>query len=332
MTSEMLYELLGDIDESFAAESEIHRGPGKTIWLRWAAAAACLCLAAGAAIPMVGDASWWSDTTPAVDPNDRQETALPEQSDLRENANSVPGQMDPWEDADLIPVASVLEYNGAYYEVLRDPKALAVFGLPAGLSADMAGELLTCLELDGEGGYECVAYKTDAGLYRYASAAGDAVYMLWDGSVWYAAVFGSFISAEGDTACGLTELYRMYGVESAADIAAVTEVDWNREKALDKPVTDRRELEAFYAETERLTGYDNGAFQKQFFADVPEDAAARMHAALADDLRELRVETAEGLCFYLSFYPGFDWIYGGGTLSWYRMEEPLHTWFERNFG
>lgn len=47
MTSEKLYEILGDIDERYVEEAQEYHKVRKPAWLKWGAAAACLCLVAG---------------------------------------------------------------------------------------------------------------------------------------------------------------------------------------------------------------------------------------------------------------------------------------------
>ena len=44
MTSEQFYEILGHIDEQYLEEACQPSKCRKTAWLKWTAAAACLCL------------------------------------------------------------------------------------------------------------------------------------------------------------------------------------------------------------------------------------------------------------------------------------------------
>lgn len=53
MTNEKLYEVLGDINEKHVKEAREYRKAKKPVWLKWGAMAACLCLVAVFAIPMV---------------------------------------------------------------------------------------------------------------------------------------------------------------------------------------------------------------------------------------------------------------------------------------
>ncbi len=56
------------------------------------------------------------------------------------------------------------------------------------------------------------------------------------------------------------------------------------------------------------------------------------HTQFADDHRSLSIETTSGLRFYISVYPTFNWIYGNGAMTYYRMNEQISNWFERNIG
>lgn len=51
---------------------------------------------------------------------------------------------------------------------------------------------------------------------------------------------------------------------------------------------------------------------------------------LPNDRRNLRIETASGLRFFISFYPNYDWIEGGGTMSYFKIDNQMHGWIERN--
>jgi hypothetical protein len=61
-----------------------------------------------------------------------------------------------------------------------------------------------------------------------------------------------------------------------------------------------------------------------------EETQIQAHTAFADDRRNLRIETTTGLCFFISFHPNFDWINGGGTMSYFKIDEQMHAWIDRN--
>ncbi len=332
MTKEMLYELLGDIDERFIAETEIQRSPQRAVWLRWAAAA-CLCLTVCLAAAAIGYEGWLSDSTPPWSTGDLQEEKTPgyEWGNTQEEEDLLRETGRLWEDTDDLQPVSMLLYNGAQYEVSNAPAVLVKAGLPGEITEDMAGERLAYLRAAEGNDYEVVSEKADAELYRYTPAACDAVYILRDGDVWYAALFNCFVSTEESAGRKIQELFHVYGIDGAEDVISVTEMDQNQKKSLGEPVKDRRELDVFYNTVAVLEPYDTAAFEQALFADVPEESAAEAHSAFAEDHRTLRLETAEGLYLYLPVFLKYGWINGGGALSYYRMDEQLCRWFERNF-
>ena len=229
------------------------------------------------------------------------------------------------------PIAA-LEYGGKFYEAEDDPAVLEKYGLPREITADMAGQHLTYLEGDRDHGYRCTAYQTDKALYLYAPAPGDAVYVLRDGEVYMAAIFCNFYQFDSNTSCELTELFRVYRIADPEDIVSITEVDWHREKVIGPPLTARQEIGAFYDQSVSLWSYGNDDFQRLMFGGFSsEEALQEAYTAFAEDSRVLRVVTADGLRFYLDFHPAHRWLYGGGTMSYFRIDESLLDWFTRNF-
>ena len=125
---------------------------------------------------------------------------------------------------DPVHAIAALEYNGKFYETVDIPEVLEKYGLPSKITADMAGEHFEYLKSDGGAGYECTASQTDIELYQYAPSACDGVYVLRDGDAWYAALFCNFYQFDSNTSDELTELYRVYGIDSADDIQSITEM------------------------------------------------------------------------------------------------------------
>ena len=202
--------------------------------------------------------------------------------------------------------------------------------LPSKITADMAGDHLTYLKSDGGVGYECTPLETDIELYRYAPAVCDGVYVLRDGSTWYAALFCNFIQFDSNTKHEFTELYHVYDVRSADDIVSITEMDWDKDRERGSAVTDRQEIQEFYDMTITFQSYGNDDFQKIVFDGISEEKQPEAHNAFADDYRSLRMETVNGLYFYIEFYPSFDWICGTGAMSYYPMNGQMHAWIDRN--
>ena len=196
----------------------------------------------------------------------------------------------------------------------------------------MAGEHISYLKSDGGIGYKSTVSQTDIELYQYAPSVCDGVYVLRDGDTWYAALFCNFYQFDSNTNCSLTELYRVYGIESADDIKSITEMDNNNENETGTPVVERQEITEFYNMTIALGSYGNDDFQAEVFGNIPEEKQQEAHTAFADDRRNLRIETASGLRFFIAFYPSYNWIYGGGTMSYFKIDNQMQNWIERNVG
>ena len=129
----------------------------------------------------------------------------------------------------------------------------------------------------------------------------------------------------------LKELYRIFNVSQAGDIASISEVDWHREKVIGATVTDANEIQAFYDMTMTLDSYGNDDFQELMFGGYTnEEKQMEAHTAFADDCRKLRVETKDGLRFYVSLYPSFSWMHASGTMSYYKIDNTMHEWINRN--
>ena len=294
MKTPKMAEAMSYIDDDLVSGAITCARKKKSGWLRWGAMAACLCLVVSIAIPVL-------------------------------HHKGGPDTHDP------VQAIAALEYNGKFYEAVDIPEVLEKYGLPSKITADMAGEHMSYLKSDGGAGYECTASKTNMELYQYAPSVCDGVYVLRDGDTWYAALFCNFYRFDSNTSVELTELYRVYGIESADDIASISETSNSNSKEIGKPVTDRQEITEFYDITVALWSYGSDDFQKEMFGGYPdEETQMKTHKAYADDRRNLRIETTEGLRFFISFHPSFDWIEGGGTMSYFKIDEQMHAWIDRN--
>ena len=295
MKKEHISDALNMLNDDIIEETNKVRANAKPTrkWVKWGAVAACLCLAVIIAIPVL-------------------------------HHKGGPDTQDPAQNI------AALEYNGKFYEAVKLPEVLEKYGLPPKITADMAGEHISYLKSDGGIGYKSTVSQTDIELYQYAPSVCDGVYVLRDGDTWYAALFCNFYQFDSNTNCSFTELYRVYGIESADDIASITEMKWNNEQEVGSPVRNRQEIDEFYHMTIALASYGNDDFQTEVFDGIPEENQQEAHTAFADDRRNLRIETASGLRFFISFYPNYDWIEGGGTMSYFKIDNQMHGWIERN--
>lgn len=297
MTNENILDAIGGINENAVQDAKAYKRPKSKRWFRWGAMAACLCLVIGIAIPI-----------------------------LHHKGKGGIDHQDPLQDT------AAFELNGKFYEVVETPEVLEKYGLPSKITEDVAGDHVAYLKSDGDDSYECTPIETDMELYQYNPAASDGVYVLRNGETWCAALFCNFYQFDSNTNCSLTELYRVYGIESADDIKSITEMKWNNEQAVGSPVRNRQEIDEFYHMTIALASYGNDDFQAEVFDGIPEENQQEAHTAFADDRRNLRIETASGLRFFIAFYPNYDWIEGGGTMSYFKIDSQMRNWIERNVG
>lgn len=297
MTNENILDAIGGINENAVQDARAYKRPKSKRWFRWGAMAACLCLVVGIAIPI-----------------------------LHHKGKGGIDHQDPLQDT------AAFELNGKFYEVVETPEVLEKYGLPSKITEDVAGDHVAYLKSDGDDSYECTPIETDMELYQYNPAASDGVYVLRNGETWCAALFCNFYQFDSNTNCSLTELYRVYGIESADDIASITEMKWNNEQEVGSPIRNRQEIDEFYHMTIALASYGNDDFQAEVFDGIPEENQQEAHTAFADDRRNLRIETASGLRFFIAFYPNYNWIYGGGTMSYFKIDNQMRNWIERNVG
>ena len=295
MTNENILDAIGGINENAVQDAKAYKRPKSKRWFRWGAMAACLYLVVGIAIPIL-----------------HHKGGIDHQDPLQDTA--------------------AFELNGKFYEVVETPEVLEKYGLPSKITEDVAGDHVAYLKSDGDDSYECTPIETDMELYQYNPAASDGVYVLRNGETWCAALFCNFYQFDSNTNCSLTELYRVYGIESADDIKSITEMDNNNENETGTPVVERQEITEFYNMTIALGSYGNDDFQAEVFGNIPEEKLQEAHSAFAENQRNLRVETKDGLRFFIAFYPSYNWIYGGGTMSYFKIDNQMRNWIERNVG
>ena len=254
MTNENILDAIGGINEKAVQDAKAYKRPKSKRWFRWGAMAACLCLVIGIAIPI-----------------------------LHHKGKGGIDHQDPLQDT------AAFELNGKFYEVVETPEVLEKYGLPSKITEDVAGDHVAYLKSDGDDSYECTPIETDMELYQYNPAASDGVYVLRDGEAWYAALFCNFYQFDSNTNCSLTELYRVYGIESADDIKSITEMDNNNENETGTPVVERQEITEFYNMTIALGSYGNDDFQAEVFGNIPEEKLQEAHSAFAENQSNLRV-------------------------------------------
>lgn len=303
----MIDALAGIDDDLIQTVDALRTKKRRPVWLKWGALAACLCLLVTIAVPVIRYKGGFGSQGP---------------------------------DDDIVGQMALLYYQGALYECCTNPQALERLGLPAEITPDLAGAHVANIEMGGNPDYqECVG-QTDKELLEYAPAPSRAVYILRDGDTYMAVVFcRTFFPDNPKAYTDLAEVYRFYNIEDSDDIVSLTQVDWYRGKITgaeitDAEITDADAIADFYALTTDISNFvsmDNDAFQDRVFGDVPEENAPEAHTDFADDLKVIRIETADGHRFFVSVYPSYGYVYSGQAMAYHLITKELAQWFAEHF-
>lgn len=287
------------VDAELIDEAETYKGERKKkIWVRWCAAAACLCLIA-AVFPLISDV-------------------------LHRKGEST-------DQHDGVEAIAAYKHNGAFYEFTDNRKVLEKYGLPGKITEESAGEHLGWLEKNGAGYQDCVR-ETEIELYSYAPHPCDGVLVIRDGDRYGAALFCNHILPDDNSCVEFSEIYRTYGVEKAEDILSICEFNgiFGFEKKTNI-TTDREALNAFYYASLSLDCYGNDDYQTMETEVFPtEEQRVAHYKELADDSTKLRIETASGLVFFVRAAPSYGWL--EGDLSYFRFNEEMTEWFSEYVG
>lgn len=280
-------------DDLISGAVEYKSAKKKNTWVKWGAIAACLCLVLAFTIPTISNV-------------------------LERN-----GGADPVED--IAPFA----FNGAYYEYTDNADILEKYGLSRVLTADDAGQHFAFLQKVGAE-YKETVQETDIELYDYAKVSCKGVMVIRDGDKYGAALFCNFIFGDSNDCVDFSEIYRVYGVGRAEDIASICEFNgtFGNEKQ-ENLTTDREAIEQFYNASLNLISYGNDDWQEtevEVYATGEE--RVQHYNDLTEDATNLRIETTDGLVFCVRAYPTYGWL--EGILSYYRFNDEISVWFSKH--
>ena len=302
MNRKDLYQSMNQIDDDILERSEVRKKKKSSVWMKWGAMAACLCLLVGVLVPL---------------------------------ANSLFNAKGGGNFQDGVPAEPALIYfQGALYQCCYAEDALKRAGLPSEITEDLAGEHVAYLEMGGAVDYQETIKETDKELFQYAPAPTRAVYILRDGDNYMVALFNrTYFPDDIGAYTDLAEVYRFFDISDASDIVSIAQTDWNRGKVTGAEITEPNAIEEFYALTTDITKFvsmGNDEFQSIVFDGIPEEEQQEAHNALADDLQVIRVETKDGFKFYLSYYPNYGFLYSGHAMAYHQVTPELKLWFETN--
>lgn len=286
MRKEDFAEVLSDINEKHIVDARADGKAPKPVWLKWGAMAACLCLVTGLAIHVL-------------------------------NLKGGPGRDDP-----LHPL-NVIEYNGAYYESvdMADAKILNAYNLPHEITADMIGVPLgTGLDHNGAQTrqvfyqYEPYADIVTVTAEPEQKRAQRAVYIVEDGGAYTFALFCNFISFDSNTHTEASEMFVIYGVDEAEDIAKVTIGADN--------ITDTNQIKALFENLCHSHSMGNDDYQNAIFKGMSEEEQRALSVELADSAIEISIATAEGVAInHITYYPTINYV--SWALNYYKLDNSI---------
>ena len=290
MTNEKLYEMIGDISDRHIKEAKQISKAKQVLWIKWSFVAACLCFVVSLAIPV-----------------------LTRKGDI--------WQKDPSKAYDLV------QYNGAYYEVVKDKDILDKFNLPDIITEDMVGDSLGKTKDPNGKTTERIMYQytpymdivtvtTELEQERHQSA----VYIIQDGDGYSFALFCNFLSFDSNTHTEASEMFAVYGIDDAEDIASIV-IDGKR---ISNPAEIITIFEAIYSSC----AMGNDDYQNAIFKGKGEEEQQLLAKELADSTLEIKIVTEEGLVInHISYNPTINYI--SWALNYYKLDVPIGS--EINF-
>ena len=282
MTGETLYEALGGINEKYVNEAGKYHMSRKSVWLKWGAVAACLCLMVNIAIPLFHHKGG------------------------------------PWQSDSLRPL-NVIAYHGAYYESIdmTDTKTLDTYHLPHEITADMIGISLGA-GLDSKG------KQTSQTFYQYVPYADivtittelkqertqRAVYIVEDGGSYSFALFCNFIGFDSNTHAEASEMFAVYGIDEAEDIASIT---------IGKDtITDADRIKTLFDHLNNSYAMGNDDYQNTVFKGMSEKEQQALCLELADTMVKIKIETTAGLVINnVQYQPTIQYV--SWALNYYKL-------------
>lgn len=290
MKQERILYAMGDINEKLIFDAMNDRKPVKKAWIRRLSVAACLALVLAVGVPYVADVVTHKGGHIGLDHTD-------------------------------LDVMTVIAFGGAYYEVIdmTDTKLLDRFHLPHEITPDMIGVSLGAGE-DSNGDrigafyrytpYDRIVTVRPNGDTRPATA----VYVYEDDGEYAFALFCNYLSFDGNTHQEASEMFAVYGIDEAEDIASI-EIDG-------KTVTDRETIRTIYETVNSALAMGGDDFDKTIFKGKNEQEQTALSWEIADATVGMRIETVEGLVTgELRYHTSIGYV--SWALNYYQLNAPL---------
>jgi len=225
-------------------------------------------------------------------------------------------------------VLSVLAYNGALYNLSNEIGYLNRAGIENVITQDDCGASLGNL-IKTENGYEETVYDTDIELYQYAPALSNtAVLVVRDGEDYMAGLFSNKLTiGDYNDHNTISGLYRRYGITSADHISSVAEVSSvSLGEAVAEKITGNDAMNTFYSASMTM---ESQCFGREDFRElVTDNMSEEEYQTFLESERAVCIETAEGLKFYLNWYPENGWFFASGARAYYKITEEMQNWLD----
>lgn len=296
MKREKISETIGNIAPKYIEEAVQYTETAKKMPKRhpWVALAACFALVLAIGIPLMKD---WSTSQ-----NDKT----------------------------IVDSVMLIEYENAYLEIIEDPIRSKRFGLDREITEDVVGNHIAYLQKSTpeaeRSNYIAADGETDIELLVYSPAPYQGVRIFRDGDKYYYALFCNYLLKTSES-LPIQEAFAVYGIHEASDILRILPVDCdNSWEATGSEVTDSAAIAAFFHEISKLSASCFDDYHRSVFADE-DDVESDLYAQVADNRKDIVIETKDGLRFAIQYYPSYGWISVSATMSYYQMSPDISAWF-----
>ena len=157
-------------------------------------------------------------------------------------------------------------------------------------------------------------------------------YVICDNDKYDAVLFCNYLMPDTDSV-SMDRIYNIYGIRKGADISSISVVD-NRtgKKVIGPTLTDAKIICDFYASSLNLVDYNFSDYHEINYGHIKtEDELVKAYDKTADNKITIRIETNDGLRFYLEYDAGGGWIYSSGSMRYYKVTAEISQWFENHF-
>lgn len=306
MKRKKISETIENINPKYIDEATRYNGKVKILqkksWYKWALAAACFAFVLAISIPFARDLYVSQD------------------------------------DKTIVDSVMLIEYEDAYLEVIEDPTRAEKFGLEKEITEDIIGKHIVYLQKEvpeaERSDYIVADVKTDIELLEYSPAPYKAVRIFRDGDKYYYALFCNYL-IEANESLPIQDAFEVYGIDEASDMVSITPVKSdNTWKPNKKVITDSAVISEFFNEISKLPAFCFDDYHDLVFADELKkleepggDIGSEAYTRVADDRKDIVIETKEGLRFGINYYPSYGWINVSTTMSYYQISPELWEWF-----